>query len=344
MMQPKPKYQSRLSFTSVALIRRRVVSAAVFFIPILYATHAAACTSINASDSADDSLIVNNRQQAGAPLTRWMDTGSSAGFLGCASYISQPLVFRPSMSGLRFVRDITVGNRTFPAYEWSSTSPLIIMQIFSWPVGAGGTDGLPVRADQDVAGNTEPQFGTTAHARLRYMLLSRGPGMSRPPVLTIGGTTDNSRYGSLGKIQHSITLQVDVQQLTCTLSDASIVLDDVTGADLPAEGATTGLKALRPEINCPAYGPDVQLTLRDAGDSSNTGNLLTPAGGSTATGVQVEILREGKPVQFGQAWAFPVRATGGRQTINLQARYARTGSPLSPGIISGKAIITATYN
>lgn len=248
------------------------------------------------------------------------------------------------MSGLRFVRDITVGNRTYPAYEWSSTSPLIIMQIFSWALGAGGLDGIPVRADQEVAGNTDAQFGTTAHARLRYMLLSRGPGMSRPPILTIGGTTDNSRYSSLGKIQHSITLQVDVQQLTCTLSDASIVLDDVTGADLPAVGANTGLKALQPVINCPPYGPGVTLTLRDAGDSSNTGSLLKPAAGSTAAGVQVEILRQGKPVQFGQEWAFPVGANGGRHTINLHARYARTGSPLSPGIISGKAIITATYD
>lgn len=168
--------------------------------------------------------------------------------------------------------------------------------------------------------------------------------MSRPPQLTIAGSTSHDSYPSLGSVVHDIDIQVDVQQLTCTLSDASIVLDDVTGADLPAEGANTGLKALRPEINCPPYGPGVNLTLRDAGDSSNTGSLLKPAAGSTAAGVQVEILRQGKPVQFGQEWALPVGANGGRQTINLQAHYARTGSPLSPGIISGEAIITATYD
>ena len=168
--------------------------------------------------------------------------------------------------------------------------------------------------------------------------------MSRPPPLTIAGATSHNRYPGLGSVIHDLDIQVDVKQLTCTLSDASIVLDDVTGADLPAVGANTGLKALHPVIDCPPYGPGVHLTLRDAGDSSNTGSLLKPAAGSTATGVQVEILREGKPVQFGQAWEFPVRDTGGRQTIYLLARYARTGSLLSPGIVNGKAIITATYN
>jgi|GEM_PF-3273382 len=181
MMQPKAKYQPCVSFTSIASIRRHVVSAAVIAIPILYGTHAAACTSINASDSASHSFVVSNRQQADAQLTPWRSAHTGAGFLGCSSYTSQPIVFRPNMSGLTFVRNVTIGTSSYPAYEWSSTSPLIIMQIFSWPESSGASDGLPLRSDQEVSGQTEAQFGTTAHARLRYMLLSRGTAMGRPP-------------------------------------------------------------------------------------------------------------------------------------------------------------------
>lgn len=343
MMQFQLKYPCG-SRRSTASTRWHPAQLAFVVALVLGGDRASACTSINPSDSASRSSIVNNTLRADAQLTSWKMAGSGAGFLNCGAWPTATLTFRPNMHGLSYVRNVTIERISYPAYQWSPTSPLIIMQLRSRPEEHGGSEGEPVRIDQDVSVRTDTHPGTTVHAYLRYMLLARGTPMSRPPPLTIAGATSHNRYPGLGSVIHDLDIQVDVKQLTCTLSDASIVLDDVTGADLPAVGANTGLKALHPVIDCPPYGPGVHLTLRDAGDSSNTGSLLKPAAGSTATGVQVEILREGKPVQFGQAWEFPVRDTGGRQTIYLLARYARTGSLLSPGIVNGKAIITATYN
>lgn len=87
---------------------------------------------------------------------------------------------------------------------------------------------------------------------------------------------------------------------------------------------------------------DVQLSLADANDPGSSNVQLAPAPGATAGGVQVQLLRGGQPVQFGQAWSHGWSSKG-QQSIPFSARYLRTADPLVPGLVKGEAVLTADY-
>lgn len=84
------------------------------------------------------------------------------------------------------------------------------------------------------------------------------------------------------------------------------------------------------------------MALTDANDASNTGSELSPTADSDAQGVRVQLLREGREVQFGQSWQFD-SPTGGTLLHEFTARYLHTSDALVPGIIKGQTVLTADY-
>lgn len=309
----------------------------------LQAGNVLACTSINASDTTSSAHRIHNNTQPDSPLTTWVRGNTGAGFTGCANNQAQRFTFRPNIQGLTFVRNITVDGKTYPAYAWGPSSPMIIIRLRTTPLATEPYSTFPVDIGRPTQGTTSPTLSGVVSAYLEYRLISRGGAMTSVPPVTLQGTTSLDRFAGLGTVNHSTTLSADVAQLTCTLSDTSVALDDARGSDLPSVGATAKVRSFDVSINCPAYGPTVELVLEDANAPGSTGSELTPTGDSSTEGIRIQLLRSGQPVQFGQPWIQPLPVTGGRQSISLQARYLRTDVRMSPGEIKGIATLTATY-
>ncbi|HCT24868.1 MAG TPA: hypothetical protein DIW85_01515 [Stenotrophomonas sp.] len=112
--------------------------------------------------------------------------------------------------------------------------------------------------------------------------------------------------------------------------------------ELAASGSNAKESSFDVAMNCPMDNIDVQLSLADANDPGSSNGQLAPAPGATAGGVQVQLLRGGQPVQFGQAWSHG-GSSKGQQAIPFSARYLRTPDPLVPGSVKGEAVLTANY-
>jgi len=95
-------------------------------------------------------------------------------------------------------------------------------------------------------------------------------------------------------------------------------------------------------MNCGIDPPRARMTLVDAGDAGNTGSQLTPTADSDAQGVRVQLLRNGREMQFGQSWDFDP-GTGGVHDHPFTARYIRLNEALKPGQIKGEAVLNVDY-
>ncbi|KAG1445387.1 hypothetical protein G6F57_017578 [Rhizopus arrhizus] len=145
---------------------------------------------------------------------------------------------------------------------------------------------------------------------------------------------------SLTKLE-SFSVSATLRTKTCTLANATVVLDDAYVLDLPAAGSSSGQRDFNVVMRCNGRYP-VSLVLTDANGPGNTGSRLTPTSNATATGVRVELLQEGTPVVLGQRWML-AESQNGSQNIPLAARYYREAGAFGAGVVEGQAIITATY-
>lgn len=158
----------------------------------------------------------------------------------------------------------------------------------------------------------------------------------------VSGTTRMISPSSRRTIPHTHNFTVNVASPACTLSPRTTDLPAVAAGMLAREGDTALEQALDVHMECPFEGIGVELSLTDASNAGNVGSELTPAKGSAAQGVTLQLLRNGAPVQFRSTWEHGI-STAGSQTIPLRVRYRRTREPLSAGGITGEAILSANY-
>ncbi|WP_108771082.1 fimbrial protein [Stenotrophomonas sp. SAU14A_NAIMI4_8] len=128
----------------------------------------------------------------------------------------------------------------------------------------------------------------------------------------------------------------------CTVQGATLTLDDVRANALAGAESSAGDKDFVVNMACSHDNVPVELTLTDAHAPGSSGSLLAAAPGSDAAGVQIELLRNGLPVQLGMPWAYGMSVTGSNP-IPLSARYARTADTLVAGAIVGEAVLMADY-
>ncbi|MEK7944448.1 fimbrial protein [Pigmentiphaga sp. YJ18] len=137
---------------------------------------------------------------------------------------------------------------------------------------------------------------------------------------------------------------------TClvTTPSVAVTLPPVNTRDFAGVGSTRGDTNLRIGLDC-KRSADVYVTLTDATNPGNRGNLLTPAAGSTAEGVQLRLLHDGVPVAYGPDSAaagnpnqWRLGATGSVAEVPLTAQYVATGT-VKPGVVKGIATFTLSY-
>lgn len=243
---------------------------------------------------------------------------------------------RLDMPDLLPVGDVTYNGRVMPAYEASPDSALLAFsqqQFFGWAeVALRNGEEVPYPADVGSDGGAvfAPQI----------YLFSRGGRMRT--FETRGTLTMTSVEKPAVNIVMPVRLRIEFPATTCPLQDGNETLQEVQMAELSTPGSTAREKVVAIRMNCGIDPPRARMTLVDAGDAGNTGSQLTPTADSDAQGVRVQLLRNGREMQFGQSWDFDP-GTGGVHDHPFTARYIRLNEPLKPGQIKGEAVLNVDY-
>ncbi|WP_329892171.1 type 1 fimbrial protein [Stenotrophomonas sp. SMYL11] len=266
-----------------------------------------------------------------------MDYGTGiANYGGCSAPSHHDMALLLDMPGLRPAGSITYDGMTLPVYDVADDSPLIgfvFMQVVGWPAQPL-TLGSTTPYVMDVSGGDKADFNFRAYAFSR-----------RTPMRTyeMSGSLriDTPDFPAQG-ITIPIRIQLNFPHVTCPLQDTAENLRDVDFAELSTPGSTAGEKVVAIRMDCGTSVPRARMSLHDAADAGNTGSQLTPVAGSDAGGVRVQLLRAGSEVRFGQQWDFDP-GVGGVHNHEFTARYIRTSDALTPGVITGEAVLNVDY-
>ncbi len=242
-----------------------------------------------------------------------------------------------ALAGLTYVRDIVYGGQAYAAYGFSDRSPLIGMMY-----QLAGNTPQPLHPGQRITFDASVTNSGPINAGVIIRYFFRGGAMESVPYRRLGTVEAWPVSDPSQRLLSSISLGFTVPPVTCALANASHTLDDVLANELAASGSNAKESSFDVAMNCPMDNIDVQLSLADANDPGSRNGQLAPAPGATAGGVQVQLLRGGQPVQFGQAWSHGWSSKG-QQAIPFSARYLRTADPLVPGDVKGEAVLTADY-
>lgn len=330
-----------------ACSKRRVRKGAALVVALLSLSPLASAGCIRLAPGDQDLTVSITMPNLDLPDRRYrlMDgVGVTDGY-ECSSGQNAFLTELP-FTGLTYEREIASDDgRTYSVYSLGPRSPLI---GFLHMVGSRHNGNTRNSQDAVAVGRRHRNPGVVSPAtegvsvNLAVMLFFRGGAMESIPMTSLGTATSWDENDPSQSIQHHLRIEVNVPTLTCTLADSSQSLDPVSADLLAAAGSTAGEKAVAVAMTCPSANVDVEMVLTDANDAGNAGSLLTPAGGSDAGGVRLEMLRAGNPVQFGQRWQHGWSSKGS-QDVPFTARYRRTADALQPGTIIGEAVLTATY-
>jgi len=253
---------------------------------------------------------------------------------------SEPSLFQTdaNISGFTYVELVEIEGVRYPAYQMSSTSPLIIFRMENAATGHGEhimlqrTNSLPLELNANHGGYVFIKAGAVARR-----------GMTSQSIDDLSEIKYWVRDAQQGPQTSSISFNIRVTGSTCGIHDTSVALENLSPGELDATGSTAHQRDFMVDLVCPADNIPVRLTLSDADNPAGTGSRLTPVAASTAKGVSLELLRNNAPVVFGQQWNYGNGQNGVRK-IPLSARYYRETGDLVPGRVEGKAFLTADYN
>lgn len=296
------------------------------------------CAVQTASSSTD--LVVNTENEAPAgTVLNIPQVGYATRFNNCAPGERLQLQIKPMMPGLAYVRDVVIDGISYPAYGWNATSSLAIFGFQA--TSGGGIWRFPLTIDktsqQEIQAGRTGEFAVT----LRVGLVARG-GTIIKEAQAIGVVETSLLNDPSAVVSNSGSVEVNPAIDSCRVraDGAGVMLDPARQPELQRPGDTAGEEPLPARVRCSRDGIVAEVGIDDALDMGNTSSVLTPAAGTSATGVRLQILRNGMPLPMGSRWMFTDGATWTDQ--GLSARYIRTSDVLSAGDIVGEAIITAT--
>jgi type 1 fimbria pilin len=162
----------------------------------------------------------------------------------------------------------------------------------------------------------------------------------------------DNRGGTLFTVNSSANASaITASACSVTTPSISVDLQSVNASAFQQVGDTAGSQATSINLNCPASTIRIFVTLTDSSNPTNISNILSLKQESTAQGVGLQILTDGKPVSFGpdssaagntNQW-FVGASSGGPVSIPLVVQYIRTASVIRPGSANGAATFTMSY-
>jgi len=228
-----------------------------------------------------------------------------------------PTVYQTDIPGIGL--RITINGYVFPYVRYFAaggvyTYPNYVMQldlVKTGPIGAGGT--------------LEGRFGTESIGR------------------------ENQVYAGF-YIKQPIVLVPSNPTCTVSTPDVQVALDPDDVASYTSVNMTRGEKDFKVSLACsggdPGTSTPVYLSLADQTLPANTTQALTLTSASTASGVGIQILRNGAPISLDPALnKFKVQdVLPGNSTIDIpfKARYVRTGT-MGAGTVEAIAVFTMDY-
>jgi len=299
---------------------------------------ALACTAVNQVEHElwGDRGIAQE-PTADVPLDGPLSAPTVSRFTGCSTGDRVPVLIRPSMPGLTYIRDVFWSGQWYPAYAFSASSPLIVFRVLRLPMNQP----VPLRIDQSTETTIETGFGRVAEPMLGVVLFSRGGVMTEVPAFR-GSVEFSLKNNPAVVLRYTVVLRLRLPQLPCTASDAALALEPAQAVDLSTPGATAGTRPLEVVVNCRSAGTPLNLTVADVHGDSGVPGQLVPTTDSVARGVRLRLLREGAPVRFASRWRHGLSAAG-RQRVPFEIQYIRTDAALVPGYLRGEATLTLDH-
>ncbi len=158
------------------------------------------------------------------------------------------------------------------------------------------------------------------------------------------------------------SIQIKPKVPTCAVATKQISVkmnptgNNFTARDFGGIGGTTPERDFSIQLNCSGgdegTSTNAYVTLTDNSNSGNRSNLLSLTKESKASGVAVQILKDGTPLSFGPDSSAPsnpnqwkagnIPQGQGVFTIPLTARYIQTGT-LKGGTANAVATFTMSY-
>ncbi|AZD14357.1 fimbrial protein [Pseudomonas chlororaphis] len=272
-----------------------------------------------------------------------------------------------------------ISRHTIPLSQLCSSPPCEVTSISLWPNGGGATLGGPL-IQTNVPGistrllvNGQPatlfNIGnnkTMVKSPLEVQLvrdersLSAGslsgqqggnPSYFYVCTPTIGDYAGNMCMSNKNGLAIALSATVKLVNGTCSTPDQSVVLTKMVLEKFKGVGSTgdpSGTKGFNLRFNnCPPSFARISYELSPTGGPLPAiPGALPVAGGSTATGVAIQITdTSGTPAKFNQRFTLSAynSSTGGSYTIPMNARYIQTAATITPGTISGMMSVLMDY-
>ncbi|WP_280191291.1 fimbrial protein [Delftia sp. PS-11] len=164
-------------------------------------------------------------------------------------------------------------------------------------------------------------------------------------------------HSSVIQFDPDYRIKISPTNSTCSYKNQTIQLPTASIKIFNEIGKTSLPHHFNLPIQCEAISNgldnDVHIQLFDALNNSNNSSVLTtastPSPGSSApaaSGVGIEILKDGSPLPMGTKWKAATLIDGqaaGTVQIPLAARYIQTSATVSPGSVQARATVTLSY-
>ncbi|WP_181366955.1 fimbrial protein [Enterobacter sp. CGMCC 5087] len=139
-----------------------------------------------------------------------------------------------------------------------------------------------------------------------------------------------------------------ITTVACSVINTNIQvnMNPANATDFRKNSGVAGKTDFKIDLDCDA-STNVNVTIdpgsAGAENSANGILKLDNTGGQTASGVGLQILSEGVPVQFGRPKRIGTTGTDGAYSVPLQAQYVQTGGDITAGAANASATFTMTY-
>ncbi|WP_157834776.1 MULTISPECIES: fimbrial protein [unclassified Serratia (in: enterobacteria)] len=295
----------------------------------------------------------------GQPISSsWAAVMNSPNFLtGDASCILTHGLTLPTM-GTR-VPGITYSENglIYPIYATNIPSIGIIMGIKATSAAAYTPVNFPITAFYPDP-SPSAGLGISIHAKLIVIgRLTSGVYQiaSQSPLYVYGNGPNSTVTDKSDLIINPST--VTIKASTCQIlgsNTQNVPLLPVGKTQFSGVGSVAGAPADFSLRTLCGTGVKLYATMTDGSDPGNNGNTLKPAEGTTASGVGVQIFRDGLPIAFGpdssasgntNQWYIGSASSGGSEvfTIPLKARYVQTEQNMVAGSVKARATVTFSY-
>ncbi|MEX3936819.1 fimbrial protein [Paraburkholderia phymatum] len=168
-----------------------------------------------------------------------------------------------------------------------------------------------------------------------------------------GGKYMDVTIGGLLSSTVSISNPIQITSQTCSVTTPSINVDlgTVPGKQFTTVGSGSTPVSFNIGVDCTGLTTNLGITFTDAANPSNRTNTLPLSSTSTASGVGIQILRNGTAVSYGPDSSIAGttsqimigQVNGTATTIPLTARYVQTTSTIRGGTANGTATFTMSY-